>query len=144
VLDAVGNVAREGLDRELARDVLEDAALRDAGSGVLPYELEPDGGLDGLVQAHAEKIDVNGMAIDRMARELLEHDRGGRVAVDAEIDDGARAGEHVPERAVVDREGNGILAPAVDDAGHEPGPAQAARRPGALGLTSGNGEGGGL
>jgi hypothetical protein len=60
------------------------------------------------------------MAVDGMARELLEHDRRPGGAVDAEVDHGAGAREHVPERAVIDLERHRILAASVDNAGNEP------------------------
>jgi len=50
----------------------------------------------------------------------------------------------VPQGAIVDLEGDWVLAASVHDAGNEPGPAQAARGPRARGLTSGYGKGGGL
>ena len=87
---------------------------------------------------------MDGVAVDGVARELLEDDRSRGVVVDREVDHGAGAREHVPERAVVDLERDRLLAAAVEHAGNEPGPAQAARRPRARWLTSGNGECGGL
>ena len=56
--DPVGDVGRQGLDRDLAGDVLEHAALLHAGRVLGALELERHGRLDLLVEADLEEVEV--------------------------------------------------------------------------------------
>ena len=134
VLDRVGDVAGQRLDGELARDLLEHAALLDAGRVLGADQLEHHGGADRLVEADPQQVDVHRLAGDRMADELLDHDRRGCGAVDAQLEHRAGVGERVAQHARVDLERDRVLAAAVDDAGDVAGAAQAARRARAGGL----------
>ena len=71
----------------------------------------------------------------RVARDVLDHDRRGRIAADAELEHRAGVRERVSKHAGVDLERDGLLAAAVEDAGQLPVPAQATRGPRARGLT---------
>ncbi len=135
VLDRVRNVGRERLDRQLARDLLEHAALLDARGVIDAGELEHDRRLDRLVEADAEQVDVHRVAADRMADELLEHDGRGRGTVDAQVEQRAGVRERIAKLPRVDRERDRILATAVDDAGDLTLPSQATRRPRSRGFT---------
>ena len=65
--DPVRNVGGQRLDVQLARDVLEHAALLDAGRLLDTLELERDGRLDRLVEPHLEQVEVDHVALDRVA-----------------------------------------------------------------------------
>ena len=130
VLERVRDVARQRLDRELARDLLEHAALLDPGRVLGADQLEHHGRLDRLVEADAQQIDVDGLAADGVADELLEDDRAAAGAVDPQVEDRAGVGQRLAQLARVDRERDRVLAAAVDDAGHvalAPQPAGRAR-----------------
>ena len=62
VLDGLGDLARERLDVELARDLLEHAALDDPGGLLGAGELERGGRVDRDVEADAEEVDVQRVA----------------------------------------------------------------------------------
>ena len=125
VHDRLGDRGRKRFDVQLARELLEDAAFLDAGSVVDAGEFERHDRVDRLVQAHPQQVDVGGLAAHRVALGLLEHDRGGLGAVDAEVDHGARAGKRDSQFARVDAEADGVDAAAVEHAGDAPGAAQA-------------------
>ncbi len=56
--DLLGDRGRQGLDGDLAGDVLEHAALADAGRVVGALELDGDLGLDLLVEANLEAVEM--------------------------------------------------------------------------------------
>ena len=60
---------------QLARDLLEHAAFLDARGVLDAGQLERHDRVDRLVQAHAQQVDVDGLAAHRVALGLLEHDR---------------------------------------------------------------------
>ena len=128
MVDGVGDVARQGLDRELACDLLEHATLLDAGRVLRADQVEDDGGGDCLVEPDSQHVDVGRLAGHRVARQLLDDDRCAPRAVDAELEHRAGVLERVAQLPRVNLEGDGVLAPAVDDPGHVAGPAQTARR----------------
>ena len=128
VLERVRDVGRQRLDGELARDLLEHAALLDAGSVVGADELEHDRRLDRLVEPDAQQVDVHGVAGDRVAGQLLDDDRRAAGAVDAEVEHRAGVGQRLAQHARVDLEGDRVLAAAVYDAGDLALAAQAPRR----------------
>ena len=81
-----GIVRRQRLDVELARDLLDDAALLDAGR--LADEVHGDGGLDRLVEPHLVEVDVRDRAPDRMLLVVLEHRvMRGLLTLDDDVDD---------------------------------------------------------
>ena len=104
VLDRVGDVGRQRLDVELARDLLEHAAGLHAGRVVGAGQLEHDDGVDLLSQVDAQQVDVHRLARDRVALLVLDHDRRLALALDRERDDGAAVGERLAQRARVDLE----------------------------------------
>ena len=59
---------------------------------------------------------MDGLAAHRVALGLLEHDRRGFAAVDAEVEHGARAGQREAQLAGVDVEADRLAAAAVEDA----------------------------
>ena len=129
VVDRVRDVGGERLDRELARHLFEHAALLDAGRVLCPGEIEHDGGADRHVEPDPEHVDVDRVAGHRVARDLLDHDRNGSIAADAQLEHRAGVGKRVPQQAGVDVERDRVLATAVDHAGHVALAAQPARRP---------------
>ena len=56
--DLLGDLRRQRLDGDLAGDVLEHAALADAGRLVGPLELDRNLRLDLLVEADLEEVEV--------------------------------------------------------------------------------------
>ena len=109
--DRLGNRGREGFDVELARELLEDAAFLDAWRVIDAGELERHDRVDRLVEADAQKVHVGGLAAHRIALGLLENHGGGLGAVDAEIHDGARAGQGEAQLARVDAEAERVEPP---------------------------------
>ena len=102
------------------------------GASSMPIELERHDGVDRLVQAHPQQVDVHGLPAHRVALSLLEHDRRRFAAVDAQIEHRARAGERQAQLARVGVEAHRLAAAAVEHAGHAAGAAQAPRRARAL------------
>src|SRR5436305_576260 len=72
------------------------------------------------VAPDAGQVDVDGVARDRMARELLEHDRRRVLTVDGQVEDGTGVRESDAQDASLDLEGNGLRAAAVHDPRHHP------------------------
>ena len=99
----------------------------DAGRLVAALQIEHDDRVDRLVHVDAQEVEVDRLAAHRMVLDVLDDHRGGAAAVDLEIEHGARVGERRAERQRVNREGERLVAAAVDDAGHEPLLPQAAR-----------------
>ncbi len=97
--------------------------------------------MDRDVHAHAQKIDVRGLAAHRVMLHILDQDVARRAAVYGHLDHLGGMGELVAEDARVDREVLGLLAAAIDDAGNETVTAEAARRARALRITGGQSEG---
>ena len=79
-----GTSSGERLDRDLARDLLQRAALADARRVGSADELDADRRLDRPVEPHDDEVDVGDAAADRVALELLE-DRGPRGAGDVDV-----------------------------------------------------------
>ena len=88
--DAVGDLGRQRFDGDLAGDVLEHAAVLDAGRVVGALELDRDLGLDRLVEPHLLQVEVLEAAADRVQLLLLDHDRDGFGALDLEVEERAR------------------------------------------------------
>src|SRR6185436_14045315 len=117
-VDRLGDRGRQRLDVHLAGDVLEDAALDDAGGLLLADEVHRHGRLDGDLEVDAQQVDVHEVAAHRVALGLLQHGGRGRAAVDGELEHRAAGGERVAQRALVDGEGDGALRAAVEHAGN--------------------------
>ena len=107
-------------------DVLEHAALRDAGGVLGADQLDRDVGLDLLVELDLVQVEVQEVVADGVALLLLEHHRDRRRALDLDVEEGAAVDEHVAHRTRRRLERTGLVAAAVDDAGHQPVAAQAA------------------
>ena len=60
---------------ELARDLLEHAALLDAGRVLDARQLDRHDRADLLVEADAQQVDVGGLAAHRVALGVLQHHR---------------------------------------------------------------------
>jgi predicted unusual protein kinase regulating ubiquinone biosynthesis (AarF/ABC1/UbiB family) len=99
--------------------VLEHAATLDAGSGIGPFELDRDLGLDRLVEPHLLQVDVLEAAADGVQLLLLDHDRHRFRPLDLEVEEGGAFAEDVANVAIGDLEGARLGATAVDDARHE-------------------------
>ncbi len=121
-------------DVQLAGDLLEHAAFLDARRLLDAGQLQRHHGADRLVESHAQQVHVHGLAAHGVAVGLLEDDRRGLLAVDAQIQHGARPGEREAQLAGVGVEAHRLAAAAVDDAGDAPGAAQASRGARAFGL----------
>ena len=134
MLQRIRDVVRERFDVELAQDVLEHPTLLDSRRVVAADQLQHDGRLDRLIQTHAEQVDMDRVAADRMAGELLEHDRCRAGSVDAQVEHGPGVGECLPQHAGVDLERDRVIPTAVDDPRHVAFPAQAPSGPRASGL----------
>ena len=143
MLDRVGNVVGERLDGELARDVLEHAALARARGALGAEELELHGGLDRAVEAHAQQVDVQRVAAHRMARESLTTTGVDCAPSTLRSSTAPACGEGGAQLARLDLERQGLVATAVDDAGDEALAAQAAHRA-RPSLAAGDGERGAL
>ena len=81
-----GDRGRQGLDRDLVGDVLEHAALLDAGRVLGPEHLDRHLGLDLLVELDLEQVEMDQQASHRVALLLLDHHRSGRGAVELDVD----------------------------------------------------------
>ena len=127
--DLLGDLGRQRLDGDLAGDVLEHAALRTPGAWSAALELDRDLGLDLLVEADLEAVEVQDLTAHRVVLLLLDHDRDRLGAVDLEVEQRVALREQDAEVAGGDLEGAGLAALAVDDAGNEALPAQASGRP---------------
>ena len=99
--------------------MLEHAALGHAGRLVAADELEADRGLDGLVEPHAQQVEVHELTAHRMALLVLDDDRRGVLAVDAEVEHGAAWPRASRSWRASTLKGTGLALAAVDDAGHE-------------------------
>ncbi len=107
------------------RDVLEHAALLDAGGVLGADQLDRDVGLDLLVELDLVEVEVQEVVADGVALLLLEHHRNRRRALDLDVEEGAAVDQDVAHRTRLDLERTGLVAAAVDDAGHQPLAAQA-------------------
>ena len=141
MLESVRDVVRERLDRQLARDELEHAALLDAGRVLGTDEFEDHRRLDRLVEPDAKQVQVHSRAADRVADEVLDDDRRAGRAIDLELEHGARVLQREPQRPLVDLEGDRVLAAAVDDPGDVPLASQAPRGARSGGVAVAYGEG---
>jgi hypothetical protein len=106
-------------------------------------ELDRHDRLDRLAQVHPQEVHVGRLTAHRVMLGVLEHGRRA-LAVQRELDDGARRLQRVPQVARVHGERERIAAAAVEDAGDETFATQAAGRPRALDVAGLNGEGGGV
>jgi hypothetical protein len=142
-VDPVGDVGRVGRDLELARDLLEEAALVAHALGNAD-ERERDAHRDPLAGDQLLEVDVDERAAHRVALDLAD-ERAHRGAAERELEHrrGGDALEREAEGAGVERQPLRLAAVAVDDGGDAPGRAELAR--GALaGLAARlGGEGGG-
>ena len=124
----LGDLGRQRFDGDLAGDVLEHAALLDAGGVLGALELDRDLGLDRLVELHLLQVDVLEAAADRVQLLLLDHDRDRFARPRSR---GRRAPGPRRARARTSRsatwKARASAPPRVDDAGHEALAAQAAR-----------------
>ena len=78
VEDRLGDRVRQRLDVQLARDLLEHAALLDAGRLLAAGQLERHDRVDRDVEVDAQQVDVHRLAAHRVVLGALE-DRGGGV-----------------------------------------------------------------
>ena len=116
------------LDGDVAGDVLEDAALLDAGSVLDADELDRDVGLDLLGEVDLLAVEVHQVAADRVTLLLLDDDRDLAGALDLEVEQGVALVDEERELMRVGLKRPRRLAAGVDDAGHETVAAQASRR----------------
>ena len=98
VMPSSGMSVGQRLDRDLAGDVLEDAALLDAGSVLGALELDRDVGLDLLLEVDLLAVEVHEIAADRMALLLLDDDRDLARALDLEVEQGVALVDEERER----------------------------------------------
>ena len=123
--DRLGDLGRQRLDRELVGDVLEHAALLDAGGVVAAEQLDRDLGLDLDVELDLLEVEVDELAADRVALLFLDHDRDRSRALDIDVDQRAAVKQDVAGVALGDLERPRVVAGGVDDAGDEAVAAQA-------------------
>ena len=107
------------------RDVLEHAALLDAGGVLGADQLDRDVGLDLLVELDLVEVEVQEVVADGVALLLLEHHRNRRRALDLDVEQRAAVDQDVAHRARLGLERTRLVAAAVDDAGHQSLAAQA-------------------
>jgi hypothetical protein len=124
-LQALGDVVRQRLDVDLARDVLEHAALLGPRRVLAAEEVQRHDRVDGHVEIHAQEVDVHRVPADGVTLGVLQH-RGGGVPAELQLDHRAARGQRVAQLALVDGEGERVVAAAVEDAGHLAFTAQAA------------------
>ena len=101
---------------------------RTPGAWSRALELDRDLGLDLLVEADLEAVEVDDLAAQRVALLLLDHDRDGLAAVDLQVEQRLALGEQGPQVALGDLEGLRLAAVAVDDARDQALAAQPAAR----------------
>ena len=127
-LEVLGNLHRQRLDRDLAVDLGEHAALGHADR--LADQLDHDAGLNRLVEADLLQVDVDDPALDRVLLVLLENRRVGRLlALERDVEDRVQAlaaRQHAAQLALGDADRVRRLAAAVEDARNQPLLAQAA------------------
>ena len=85
-LDLLGDVARLANDRERARDLLEDAALGDAGRTADEDDRDVDDHV--LVHPHFEEVRVQHAPVHRVLLVILEEHDLLAAALDLELDHG--------------------------------------------------------
>ena len=118
--DALGDRGRQRLDRDLAGDVLEHAALLDAGRLLGSEQLDRHVGLDLVVELDLLEVEVDQVAAHRVALLLLDHDRDRARSLDLEVEQRAAVDEHVASIARGDLKGPRLRPVAVDDARDKP------------------------
>ena len=91
--DRLGDRRGQRFDVELARYLLQHAAFLDPRGVVGARELERHGGMDRLVEAHAEHVDVHRLPAHGVALGLLEHHRGRFGAVHAQVEHRSRGSQ---------------------------------------------------
>src|SRR5262249_4943412 len=106
--------------------MFEHAALADAGGLVRPLELDRDLGLDLLIEAHLEAIQMHHLAADRVMLLLLDHDGNGLRALQLEVEQRVALAQQDSELASGNLERPGVATLAVDDTRHQAIPAQPA------------------
>ena len=128
-LDPLGNLHRQRLDVDLARDLREHAALLRADG--LADELDHDLRLDRLVEADLLEVDVGDAAGDHVLLVVLEDRRMGRLlAFEHDVEDRVQArgaGQDAAKLSLGDTDRVRRLPAPVEDAGNHPVAAQAAR-----------------
>ena len=108
-VDAVGDVGRQRLDVQLVGDVLQHAALLDAGRLLGALEVHVHLRLDLLVEADLEQVDVEQLVTNGVLVPVL-HDHRARLAADLEVDQRGAVHQHMPERERVHLEGGAVAA----------------------------------
>ena len=108
-LDRLRHLHRQRLDVQHAGGRRQHAALAHAGSVLRTGQVERDGRLDRLVEAHLLQVDVPDVTADRIALVRLED---GRVGVTLAVEDDVEhrvqargAGQRRAQHAPVDDEG---------------------------------------
>ena len=147
--DPLGDLGRQRLDGDLAGDVLEHAALLDAGGLLGALQLDRDLGLDLLVELHLLQVEVLKVAADGVELLLLDDDRDRRRPSISRSKSACPAASTVPRVALGDlerrapprrrcrrRRGRALAPQAAAGAGAELGP-RAARRAFRAGRPSG-------
>ena len=76
------DLGRQGLDGDLAGDVLEHSALPNARGPFGALELDRHLGLDLLVEPHLEAVEMDHLAANRMVLLLLDHHRDRLRAIE--------------------------------------------------------------
>ena len=101
-------------------DVLEHAALLDAGRLLAALELDRHRGLDLLVQPHLEQVDVHHLVADRVELLVLDDHRTASLPPDLEVDQRRAVDQHLAQLAGATlNDTQSSVGAAVDDAGHE-------------------------
>jgi hypothetical protein len=135
-LEVLGDLHRQGLDPDLARDLREHAAFGDADG--LADELHHDLRLDRLVEPHLLEVDVDQAALHGVLLVILEDRRvSGLLALEGDVEDRVKtlsAGQHPAQLALGHADRVRLLAAPVEDARNQPLLAQAARLGGAAAL----------
>ena len=97
--DPLGNVGRQRLDAHLARRLVEHAALLDAGRLLGALELDRHLGVDLLVEADLEEVDVHDLVAHRVVLAVLEDRGDGLLAADLHVEQGRAVHQQVAQLA---------------------------------------------
>src|SRR5207248_9068823 len=143
VNDRLGDRRGQRFDVKLTRYLLEHATFRDAGRVLDARQLQRHDRVNSLIEAHAQKVDVDRRAAQRVALGFLEHDRRRFTAIYAQVEHGARGRQRQAQLTRVGVEAQRLALAAVDDARDPIRPTQAPGRARALRAAAGDVELGG-
>ena len=96
--------------------MLEDATPLDAGSGVDPFELDRDLGLDRLVEPDPLQVEVLDVSPDGVVLLFLDHDRNRVGTLDREVEKGMALDQDQPDLPVLHLERDCLVPFRVDHA----------------------------